>query len=324
MPPPDIAPVKIVFLDAGTLWPDTRLRAPSVAHEMVIWNQTQVTEAVARVADADIVITNKVRITRRLLAAAPRLRLVAVAATGYDVVDIGACRAHSVAVCNVRDYATTTVPEHVFALILGLRRSLWAYRDAVIAGRWRQSGQFCFFDYPIKDLAGSTLGLVGAGALGGRVAELGRAFGMEVLLASRKGEPAREGRVSFDEVMARSDVISLHCPLRPETQGMIGEAEFAAMTRRPLLINTARGGLVDELALVRALDEGLISGAGFDVASSEPPDLDHPLIKLAGRPNVILTPHVAWGSQQAVQALADQVITNIEAFLAGRAVNRVA
>jgi glycerate dehydrogenase len=296
-----VTPARIVFLDAGTLWPDTRLRTPRFPHDLSIFEQTRPDEVEARIGAADIVITNKVRITAEALAKSPRVRLVAVAATGYDAVDVAACRERGVVVSNIRGYAATSVPEHVFGLILALRRNLVAYREAVIGGRWERAGQFCFLDFPIRDLAGSTLGVVGGGTLGAEVARLGRAFGMQVMFAGRKGGA-----------------------LTPETMGLIAAPEFAAMRRRPLMINTARGGLVDEEALADALDRGMIAGAGFDVASREPPGADHPLMALAARPNVILTPHVAWASREAVQSLADQLIDNIEAFVAGTPRNRVA
>lgn len=324
MTPPLDRPLRIVFLDRDTLRPDTVLRVPAFRHELRTYPETRPDEVAARIADAEIVITNKVRLSAEAIGAAPHLRFVAVAATGYDIVDTAACRARGVAVSNIRGYARHAVPEHVFALIFALRRNLLAYRDAVRAGRWQAAGQFCFFDYPIDDLAGATLGVVGRGALGEEVARIAAALGMTVQFAARKGAAPGEGRVAFERLLATSDVISLHCPLTPETRGLISDAEFAAMRRRPLLINTARGGLVAEDALERALDAGRIAGAGFDVASTEPPAADHPLMRLAQRPNVIVTPHVAWASRGAVQALADQLIDNLEAFAAGAPRNRVA
>jgi glycerate dehydrogenase len=315
--------MKIVFLDSGTFSPGTVLRRPDFAHELVTFERTRPEEVGTRIADADIVITNKVKLNAEMMAQAAKLRLIAVAATGYDCVDVEAARARGIVVSNIRGYALKTVPEHVFALIFALRRSLRAYQDAVKAGRWQQADQFCFFDYPIRDLAGSTLGVIGGGALGSEVARIGAALGMDVLFAARKGAVPADGRTAFDEVLSRSDVISLHCPLTPQTRGLISDAEFAAMTRRPLLINTARGGLVDEAALVRALDQGLISGGGFDVATAEPPPLDNPLMSLTDRPNFILTPHVAWASAEAIQGLADQLVDNIEAFVGGAPKNRV-
>lgn len=316
--------LKIVFLDAATFSPETVVRPPDFPHQFSSFERTRPEQVAERIAGADIVITNKVRLTAETIAGATALRHIAVAATGYDVVDLDACRAHGVIVSNIRGYATRTVPEHVFALIFSLRRSLSAYQAAVRDGRWQAADQFCFFDYPIRDLAGSALGVIGGGALGSEVARIARTFGMEVLMSGRKGEPAAADRVAFDEVLSRSDVITLHCPLTPQTRGLISDAEFAAMARRPILINTARGGLVDEAALVRALDRGQIAAAGFDVATTEPPALDNPLMSITGRPNFILTPHVAWASTEAIQGLADQLIGNIEAFASGSPRNRVA
>lgn len=316
-------PPRIVFLDRDTLSAETHLRPFSFAHELVLHPRTAPDEVQQRIADADIVITNKVKLTASVLAAAPKLRLVAVAATGTDNVDLAACAARGIAVSNVRNYAVHTVPEHVLALILALRRSLVAYRDAVRAGRWQESGQFCFFDYPIRDLAGSVLGVIGAGVLGTRVATLATALGMEVLFAGRKGGQPGAGRVAFDEVLRRSDILTLHVPLTEQTRHLIGAPEFALMQQRPLLINTARGGLVDEDALEHALRSGQLGGAGFDVTTPEPPPADSTLMRLLDLPNFILTPHVAWASHEAVQALSDQLIDNIEAFWRGAPVNLV-
>jgi glycerate dehydrogenase len=317
-------PARVVFLDRDTLSPETRLRDPAFPHRMQVFAKTAPAEVAERIRDADIVITNKAPLKREAIADAQNLRLVAVAATGTDVVDLDACKQRSVTVVNIRNYAVNTVPEHTFALIFALRRSIVAYRDAVIRGRWQQAGQFCFFDYPIRDLTGCTLGIIGDGALGRSVADLGRAFGMRVLFAEYKGSSGMGPLYTpFDEVLRTSDIITLHCPLMPSTRNMVSRREFALMERRPLLINTARGGLVDEEALVAALDKGQIGGAGFDVVSQEPPSPDHPLMKIAGRPNFILTPHVAWASQEAIQSLADQLIDNIEAFWSGEPKNRI-
>lgn len=310
--------MRIVFLDRQTLLPQTRLRTPCFSHELVLHAHTGPDEVAERIRDADVVITNKVPLDARALAQAQRLRLVAVAATGTDHIDLATCQARGILVSNIRGYAVHSVPEHTFALIFALRRNLLAYRDAVRAGRWAESGMFCFFDYPIRDLAGSTLGVIGSGALGQAVAGIGRALGMQVLFAERKGaHETRAGHVPFDTVLADSDVITLHCPLNAATRNLIALPEFERMARRPLLINTARGGLVDEAALVTALERGLIAGAGFDVASVEPMPANHPLSALLDRPDFILTPHVAWASAEAVQRLADQLIDNIEAWQRG-------
>jgi glycerate dehydrogenase len=309
---------RVVFLDRDTLSPETRLRPLGFAHELVVHDRTRAEEVAGRIADADIVITNKAPVREAALAGAPRLRLVAVAATGTDIVDVAACAARGITVCNIRDYAVHTVPEHTFALIFALRRSLLAYRDSVGRGRWQEAAQFCYFDFPIRDLAGSTLGVIGDGVLGRAVAEIGRALGMKVLFAAYKGTTGMGPLYTpFEEVLRRSDVITLHCPLMPATRNMIAAPEFALMERKPLLINTARGGLVDEPALVAALESGQIAGAGFDVVSVEPPPPDHPFMRLLGRPDFILTPHVAWASREAIQGLADQLIDNIEAFWQG-------
>ncbi|WP_416798791.1 D-2-hydroxyacid dehydrogenase [Ciceribacter azotifigens] len=309
---------RIVFLDRDTLSPETTLREPEFTHNLVLYRRSTPEEVAGRIADADIVITNKAPIRADAIAGAPRLKLIAVAATGTDCVDLSACRKAGITVCNIRDYATNTVPEHTFALMLALRRSILPYRQSVIDGRWQEARQFCFFDHPISDLSGSTLGIVGHGALGRSVARIAEAFGMTVLVADRKGAGVPPtGRTAFDEVMRRSDVITLHCPLNAETRGIIAAREFALMERKPILINTGRGGLVDEQALVDALDAEQISGAGFDVTDGEPPALDSPMMRIAGRPNVILTPHVAWASWQAIQALADQLVENIELFQRG-------
>jgi glycerate dehydrogenase len=315
---------KIVFLDRATIAPQIRLRRPRFDHELVEHLHTRPDEVAPRLAGATIAIVNKVRLTADVLAQLPELRLVAVAATGTDCVDKAFCRQRGIAIANIREYAIHTVPEHAFALILALRRSIVAYRDDVVAGAWQRAGQFCFFAHPIADLAGSRLGIIGEGVLGQRVAELARAFGMIPLFAAHKGVRGLGPLYTpWDVVLEACDVITLHCPLTERTRGMIAMPEFRAMKRRPLLINTARGGLVDEVDLVKALDEGLVAGAGFDVASEEPPAVDSPLMRIAGRANVIVTPHVAWASTQAQQALADQLIDNIENFIAGHPSNLV-
>ncbi len=309
------SPLRIVFLDRDSLPADADFQGPSIAHELILHPSTAPEQVPERIRDADIVVVNKVPVRAEALQQATRLRMIAVAATGTDNIDLDTCALRGIVVSNVRNYATHSVPEHTMALMLALRRSLVAYRQSVIDGRWQTASSFCYFDYPIRDLARSTLGIIGRGALGEAVAELARAFGMKVQFAARKEVDApAEDYTSFSHVLRSSDVISLHCPLNAQTRGMIGEAEFALMERRPLLINTARGGLVDEHALVRAMREGRLSGAAFDVASHEPPGPDHPLMSLADMPNFILTPHVAWASAEAVASLIQQVRDNIEAF----------
>ncbi|WP_175755643.1 D-2-hydroxyacid dehydrogenase [Burkholderia ambifaria] len=310
------SPAKIVFLDRATLSPRTVLKPFPFPHDLQTFERTAAHEVAARIGDADVVVTNKVRLDAVVLGDGPRVRMIAIAATGTDIVALDACTARGIVVSNIREYAARTVPEHTFALIFALRRSLVAYRDAVRAGRWLDSGQFCFFDHPIRDLAGATLGIVGAGVLGRAVAALARALGMRVLFAAH-GDARGDDHVPLDTLLRDSDVITLHCPLTPATRNLIDAAAFARMARRPLLINTARGGLVDERALVDALQSGQIAGAGFDVLTQEPLPAAHPFHAILSHPAFILTPHVAWASDEAMQALADQLVDNVAAFARG-------
>jgi glycerate dehydrogenase len=306
---------RVVFLDRASL--KAKVRRPAGATEYVEHEKTAVTEIVTRLDGATVAIINKVPMRAETLQQLPQLKMIAVAATGYDVVDVAYCREHGIAVANIRNYAVHTVPEHAFALILTLRRNILAYRQDVENGVWNKSDQFCFFTHDIGDLYGATLGIIGEGAIGQATAAIGRAFGMRVLFADH--EPPKMQGVEFtshEQVLAESDVISLHCPLMPATRNLINLMAFRRMKRNALLINTARGGLVDEAALVQALDEGLIAGAGFDVLTVEPPRNGHPLLDVR-RPNFILTPHVAWASDGAMQFLADQLIDNIELWAAG-------
>jgi glycerate dehydrogenase len=313
---------RIVFLDRATIGPTVTIGKPGFAHEWIEHQATAEAEIGRRLADATIAITNKVPIREATLAELPNLKMIAVAATGYDVVDVHACQARGIVVANVRGYAVNTVPEHTFTLILALRRSLIGYRQDVIAGEWQRAGQFCFFNHPIRELRGSTLGIMGEGAIGQAVARLGQAFGMRTLYAAHKGVQGLGPLYTpFEQVLEESDVITLHCPLMPSTRNMLATPEFERMKRRPLLINVSRGGLVNERDLVTALERGLITGVGFDCLTSEPPGNDHPFWPILDRPNVIVTPHVAWASEEAMQVLWDQLIDNIESFHRGEPAN---
>ncbi len=315
---------RIVFLDRATIGPSVDLKRPEAPHDWQAYDRTAPDEVAARLADADIAITNKAPIGKEALDRLPDLKAIVIAATGYDVIDIEACEARGIPVCNVRRYATASVPEHAFALILALVRSITGYRQDVIAGEWQKSEQFCFFHHRIGDLRGAVLGIMGEGAIGQSVAEIAKAFGMTPLFAAHKGVDGLGPLYTpFEEVLERSDIITLHCPLTPQTRNMLAMSEFRKMTRRPLIINTARGGLVDEADLVEALDEGLISGFGFDTLTSEPPAEDHPFLAVLERPNVIVTPHVAWASDSAMQILWDQVVEMTEAVIEGEPFNRV-
>ena len=306
----------VVFLDRASL--KATVRKFAFAADYVEHDKTSPEQVVPRLKDATVAIINKVPLRADTLKQLPKLKMIAVAATGYDVVDVAYCKEHGIAVANIRNYAVHTVPEHAFSMILALRRNLLAYRQDVEAGVWNKSEQFCFFTHPIGDLHGATLGIIGEGAIGQSTAAIGRAFGMKVLFADHP-PPKMEG-VTFtphDEVLAQSDVISLHCPLVPATRNLIDIHAFRKMKRNALLINTARGGLVDEAALIQALDEGLIAGAGFDVLTVEPPRDGHPLLDVR-RTNFILTPHIAWASDGAMQFLADQLVDNVDLWVAGK------
>jgi glycerate dehydrogenase len=312
---------RIVFLDRASL--DAKVRAPKFDAAYVEHAATAPDEVVERLKGASIAITNKVALRAEALQQLPDLKLIAVAATGYDVIDVPFCNAHHICVSNIRNYAVHSVPEHAFAMILALRRNMIAYRDDVMNGVWQKSKQFCFFDHPILDLHGATLGIIGEGAIGQSMALLGKAFGMRPIYAAHPAQLDIPGEfVALPELIAQSDVITLHLPLMPATRNLIGAAQLRSMKPTALLINTARGGLVDEAALIRALEEGWIGGAGFDVLTVEPPTGGHPLLEVR-RPNFILTPHVAWASHGAMQFLADQLMDNIDGWAAGKPQNLV-
>jgi glycerate dehydrogenase len=301
----------IVFLDRATL--GAPLRAPDFAHDYRDYAATAAEQAAERLRGATIAIINKVPLRAETLAQLPDLKLIALAATGSDCVDKDYCRAQGITVSNIRDYATDSVPEHVLALIFALRRNLIAYDRDQKRGRWQASGQFCYFDHPIRDIAGSTLGIVGYGALGRAVGARAEALGMTVIATG--GGPGA-GLVELDALLRRSDVVSLHCPLTDRTRDLIGAEQLALMKPDAILINTARGGLVNEAALAGALVKGAIGGAGIDVLTEEPPKNGNVLLDL-DLPNLIVTPHIAWASRSAMERLAEQLVGNLEAFAAG-------
>ena len=308
----------IVHLDSATIGPSVALHRPDQPHHWTSYERTAPEEVVARLKGADIAVLNKVAITKAHLEALPDLKMIALSATGFDKIDIAACHAQGVTVSNIRDYAQDTVPEHTLAMILNLRRSISSYHASVQAGDWQASGQFCYFTYPISDLKNSVLGIIGTGSIGKGVITLAKAFGMQILQAGRKGDATPpDGYTPFDEVMRKADIITMHCPLTEETKGYIGQAEFRQMAQKPLIINVSRGGLVDEHDLITALDEGLISGAALDVLTAEPPMDDHIIMQNLHRPNLLVTPHVAWASDEAMQALWNQLVGHIEHFMKG-------
>jgi glycerate dehydrogenase len=303
---------RIVFLERDTLTVEPR--RPSFEHEWRDYGSTRPEEVFERLKDATVAVVNKVPLRADVLERLPSLKLIAVAATGTDNIDLEFCRARGIEVRNVRGYARATLPEHVLMMALALSRNLVGYREDVRAGLWQRSEQFCLHTREIRDLHGSTLGVVGYGTLGRGVERLARAFGMEVLISERKGAgEVREGRTAFEEVLRRSDVVTLHVPLTEETRNLIGHEELSLMKRWAILINCARGGVVDEWALAGALRQGRIGGAGIDVLSSEPPGLGNPLLD-PDLPNLVVTPHVAWAGNRAQQTLADRLVDNIEEF----------
>lgn len=314
-------PSRIVFLDRGTL--PVAMHAPALPLQ---WNEHESTlpeQVVERLAHAEVAISNKVQLMAAQLAQLPRLRLIAVAATGTNNVDLDYCREHGIAVCNVSGYSTDSVAEHTFALLLALRRQIHSYHADILAGAWQRSAHFALLSHPLNDLHGSTLGVFGYGHIGQAVARIAAAFGMKVLVAEHKNAtPIRAGRVPFEQMLGEADAVTLHCPLTPETRNLIAEPELRRMKPTAILLNVARGGVVDETALARALREKWIAGAGVDVLTNEPPRTGNPLLEMAG-PNCILTPHVAWASQQSLARLAEEIVCNIEAFYAGESRNRI-
>jgi glycerate dehydrogenase len=315
---------QIVFLDRATFAPVIRFDATRIGG--AAWREYPVSspeQVVERARDAAVLITNKIPAGAGIIEQLPRLRLIAVAATGVDHIDLDGAKARGIGICNVPGYATQTVPEHVFGMLLMLRRNLHRYAAAVGQGAWSQSNVFCLHDYPIRDLAGATMGIVGAGTLGRAVGRIAEAFGMRVLFAERKGASnVRAGYAVFDGVLACADVLSLHVPLTPATRGLIGREDLARMKPDAVLVNCARGGVVDEAALLEALRLGKLGGACVDVLETEPPRAGSALAS-AALPNLIVTPHIAWASIEAQQRLADELIENIAAFLRGERRNRV-
>lgn len=315
----------IAFLDRGTIGPTVQINRPNFEHSWVEYQQTKPAEVVERLQGKTIAVINKVPMRKAELQQLDQLKFIAVAATGTDVVDKAFCAQKGILVSNVRNYAQQTVPEHTFGFILALRRNIVAYHRAVQNGEWQKAAQFCFFTYPILALHKSQLGIIGDGSLGGAVAKLATAFGMDVCFAGHAEQKAdtKDGHryMSLDELVKTSDVISLHCPLTEKTQNIIGKKELNNMKPHCLLINTARGGLVDEPALVDAIRAGQIGGAGFDVVKTEPPEPGHPFETLMNHPNFLLTPHVAWSGQEAQQVLWNQVVEHIENFYQGNPSN---
>ncbi|MDH2997628.1 glycerate dehydrogenase [Pasteurellaceae bacterium LFhippo2] len=311
--------LNIVFLDRTGIPATHEIPRPSFEHSWTEYDTTSAEQTFERAKDADIVVTSKVLFGRELMAKLPKLKLIAITATGTNNVDLVAAKELGIAVKNVTGYSSVTVPEHVLGMIFSLKHSLMSYhRDQVTSDRWATCGQFCYTDFPITDVRGSTLGIFGKGNLGTEVGRLAELVGMKVLYAEHKGATTiREGYTPFEEVFKQADIITLHCPLTETTQNLINKDTLALMKPTAYLINTGRGPLVDEDALLAALENGTIAGAALDVLVKEPPAIDNPLIQAAKRlPNILITPHVAWASDSAVTTLVNKVAQNIEEFVA--------
>lgn len=323
--------MKAVFLDFDTLGPgdiDTAGLA-ELLPDLALHPATSGADVGKRVADAEIVIVNKFRLDEAVFTAAPQLKLVCLAATGTDNVALDSAQSRGIAVCNIRAYCTASVVQHVFALILALTQHLEEYRDLLAGSAWSGSDQFCLLNYSIRELDGKTLGIVGLGELGTALATASRSFGMRLVAARlpyREGLPDNDGgdiqRMPLADLLAAADIVSLHCPLNEDTRHLIDADALAQMRTGALLINTARGGLVDSQALVDALRSGQITGAGIDVLSQEPPTDSDPLLD-AQLPNLIVTPHIAWAARESRQRALDEIVANIKAFRNGERRNRV-
>ena len=318
--------MKAVFLDFGTMGASELDPSPlaEVVPDFEAFDSTPAAEVASRIDGVDFVFTNKIRMTEEIISAATSLRFIGLTATGVDNVDLEAARKHDVAVCNIRAYCTQSVVEHVFAVLLNLAHSIRQYDALVRSGAWQRADNFCMLEFPIRELSGMTIGIVGYGVLGCSVADVARQFGMAVMIARRPGQPAApdDGRVDLEQVLKTCDVLSLHCPLTEETRGLIGAGQFRLMKPTAILINTARGGLVDSGALVEALGNGTIAAAAIDVLPNEPPVDGDPLLDYEGD-NLIITPHIAWGTVEARQNAIDEVAANLRAFLAGEQRNRI-
>ena len=312
--------MKIVILDGYTENPgDLSWAGFEALGELSVYDRTRPEQTAERIGDAEIVITNKTVIDEKVLSACPSIRYIGVLATGYNVVDTAAAAKRSIPVCNIPTYGTDAVAQYVFALLLECCHHVGHHAGTVRQGRWCSSLEFCYWDYPLMELAGKTFGIVGYGRIGQATAELARAFGMNVIYYSRHG--SGEGYVPLDELYARSDIVSLHCPQTPENVGMIDKTALAKMKDGVILLNTARGGLINEADLRDALLSGKVYAAASDVVSTEPIRADNPLL---GLDNMIITPHIAWASHEARQRLMDTAVENVRNFLNGTPSNNVA
>ena len=310
--------MRAVFLDKGTFSDGVNLPAPAGVTDYITYDDTPEDSdlIIERCQDAEIIFTNKVQITADVIAKLPKLKLIQLTATGMNNVDQEACEEHNVTLYNVAGYAVKSVPEHTFMLMLNAMRASIHYHQKVADGTWRDNGNFCLLDVPLVDLEDKTLGIIGVGTIGKRVTEIARAFGMTVLWAEHQGRtPRNDDYTAFDEVLANADVISLHCPLNEHTQHLINKDTLAKMTKQPLLVNVARGGIVDSQALADAIHNEQILGYGSDVFEQEPITTDDPLLSISDHPRVIFSPHNAWGSKSAQETLWQMLSEQVADFI---------
>jgi len=318
--------MKAVFLDFATVGPDELDISPlaTLLPDLQVLDSTPSADVVRCIGDAEFVFANKTQLTREVFAAAPSLKFIGLVATGVDNVDLEAAAEQGVAVCNIRGYCTQSVVEHVFGVLLHHAHNIGRYHASVRAGNWQKAENFCMIEYPIRELSAMTLGIVGHGELGRGVERIARQFNMQVLISARPGQEVTpgSGRTRFTDVLRQCDVITLHCPLTIDTRGMISATELKSMRADAILINTARGALVDGAALVDALRDGTIAAAAIDVLSAEPPVNGDPLLNYDGD-NLIITPHVAWATKEARQNAINELAANVAAFIAGEERNRI-
>ncbi len=309
--------MQIVFLDSTAIPKHITIPRPSFEHQWIEYEYTDADQLIERAKEADIVITSKVIFSREVMLQLPKLKLIAITATGTNNVDLIAAKELGITVKNVTGYSSVTVPEHVLGLIFALKHSLMNWYKDQLSAKWADCKQFCYFDYPITDVKGSTLGVIGKGCLGSEIGRLATALGMNVIYAERCGATEiRSGYLPFEQVLKQADIVTLHCPLTEQTQNLINAETLKLMKPTAYLINTGRGPLVDEQALVEALENKVIAAAAIDVLVKEPPEKENPLIQAATRlPNLIVTPHIAWASDSAVTTLVNKVAQNIEEFV---------
>ncbi|MCX2766610.1 D-2-hydroxyacid dehydrogenase [Pseudoalteromonas sp. B530] len=314
--------MQIVVLDAKTL-AGTDLSPIAKLGTLTSYDTTSSEDIITRCKDAAVIITNKVQLTEQTIAALPQLQLICVAATGVNNIDLTAAKAHQIAVANVAGYSTPSVVQHTFTMLGNLMTNIHRYQQDCHAGLWQQSDMFCRLDYSINEIAGKNFVIVGHGTLGEAVAKVAQAFGAQVIVAERRGvTEVRAGRMAFEEALRIADIVSIHCPLTAETENLISRAEFTLLPNHAYLINTARGGIVNEQALVDALTNKQIAGAAVDVLTQEPAQASNPLVQYQGE-NLLLTPHTAWASKEAIERLVGEIAINIESFVAGTTRNRV-